>query len=132
MDIPETRQCRDEQSPNYGDVAIAAIDSFTGLPRPNVWAVATPKGGRWVDDSHVENWEMLAPSDNSEATVWQCRDEDSDQFGSVAVKAQDPQTGAERPGVVAIFNPANSLYFSLADKIAEWTALEVPPAEGEE
>lgn len=49
---PEVRQCRDEDDPQYGSVAVAAGDDRWGVMNPN-------SGGHWASDADVEDWNVL-------------------------------------------------------------------------
>lgn len=61
MDLPEVRQCDDDESRYYGSVAVASTSPF------GKWLVANPgnismpaAGGHWeADDKLVEDWKVL-------------------------------------------------------------------------
>lgn len=61
MDLPEVRQCTDEEDRNFGCVAVKSKTPF------GAWLVANPgtptinaAGGHWEsDDVTVENWKVL-------------------------------------------------------------------------
>jgi hypothetical protein len=60
MDIPEVRQCTDDEDPMFGCVAVKSAVPFGD------WLVANPgvvnmnaAGGHWAPDAEVEGWVVL-------------------------------------------------------------------------
>lgn len=62
MDLPEVRQCTDEESRNFGCVAVKSAVPFGD------WLVSNPgvvsmnsAGGHWEsDDSTVKDWKVVS------------------------------------------------------------------------
>ena len=133
MEIPEVRQCRIEGSNEYGIAAITAIDSILNTVRNGVWGKLDPKiGGGWIRTPDIEGWVTLTETDSelTEFTVWQCRDEDKQQFGWIAMVARDEITGELVPEKLAIFNPVHGLHWAKNELDETWIPLA--PAQGGE
>lgn len=68
MDLPEVRQCQDEESPSFGSVAVKSAVPF------GTWLVANPgvvsinsAGGYWeADDDVVAEWTVLTATSSKQ------------------------------------------------------------------